>query len=154
MQERHNCCNIKTPLAWFIALYQKVGCFRDPGNITSLENKDPVLDICFKARTNAVKKCAVAAAKRNFRVFAVKNGGECLSDSTAESDYNNTGSSDACKDDGEGGPKANEVYIFQGMFTTYNWFNTGSAALSKQNFAFFLNRFTPLSRFLRYFLSR
>ena len=102
----------------FAAPYQSLGCFNDSRQISSLEDQDAILDVCFKARTNAIDKCAAAAAKRGFRVFGLRNGGECLSGSTANVNFNISGPSSDCKGDGEGGPGANQIYIFSGLFVS------------------------------------
>ena len=47
-------------------------------------------------------------------MFAVQNGGWCAASATASQTYDKYGKSTACKDDGEGGPWANQVYELKG----------------------------------------
>ena len=93
-----------------------MGCYKDKGDraIPTIEGTDPVLDGSYRSRQNAIAKCAVAARKRGFQVFAVQHGGWCASSATAEKTFNKYGKSSDCKNDGEGGPWANNVYILQG----------------------------------------
>ena len=93
-----------------------MGCYKDTGNraIPKIEGKDSILDGPYRSRKNAIAKCAIAALNRGFKVFAIQNGGWCASSATAEQTFNKYGKSNDCKDDGEGGPMANSVYVFQG----------------------------------------
>jgi len=55
--------------------YISLGCWKDtsPAVIPTLEGTDPILDgDSYTSRTNAIAKCAEAARRRNFAVFAVK----------------------------------------------------------------------------------
>ena len=54
-------------------------------------------------------KCADAAKERGYKVFAIQNGGHCMSGPRADQDYMKHGVSDKCKN-GIGGPTANDVY--------------------------------------------
>ena len=47
-------------------------------------------------------------------MFAVQDGGWCAASATASSTYNKYGVSSACRQDGEGGPLANQVYVIKG----------------------------------------
>ena len=80
-----------------------------------LERQDPVLDGNYHSRQDPIDKCYQAALKRDYSVFAVQNGGECFSGSTADQTYNKYGESSACRGDGEGGPWANQVYEIKGQ---------------------------------------
>ena len=117
-------------LPWFVAKtpkllnylfsvvdFEGVGCYKDTAEraISSLEGKDPALDGNYKTRMNPIAKCALVARKRGYRVFAVQDGGWCAASATAEETFNKYGKSSACKLDGQGGPWANEVYVFQGQ---------------------------------------
>ena len=55
-------------------------------------------------------KCARVAASKNYKVFAVQNGGWCATGPNAHNTYKKYGPSNACRGDGEGGPWANAVY--------------------------------------------
>ena len=84
-----------------------MGCFKDEAKraILSLEGTNPVLDGPYRTRDNADKKC--------YKVFAVQDGGQCMSSVTAETTYNQYGESTACAANGKGGPMANNVYQIQ-----------------------------------------
>ena len=99
--------------------YNSVGCYRDTPNraIYPLEGKDPILDGPYHLRSHAIAKCAVAAMRAGYSMFAVQNGGWCASSATAPQTYNKYGKSTACKADGEGGPWANQVYVMEGKAT-------------------------------------
>ncbi|XP_078379543.1 uncharacterized protein LOC144662575 [Oculina patagonica] len=106
------------PLAnqvYYIKDYKVVGCFRDTEDraIPTLEGTDPILDGDYLNRQNAIVKCAVAARKRYFRAFALQHGGWCASSVTALETFYKYGPSRDCKEDGEGGDWANNVYVFQ-----------------------------------------
>ena len=47
-------------------------------------------------------------------MFAVQNGGWCAASTTAAKTFDKYGKSTACKDDGEGGPWGNQVYVING----------------------------------------
>ena len=59
---------------------------------------------------NEIQKCALFAKLIGYKVFAIQNGGECLTSATAHKTYSKYGESQVCKDDGKGGPFANQVY--------------------------------------------
>ena len=69
------------------------------------------MDGAYTHRVNAIAKCAVAAMRRGYRMFAVQNGGQCFSSATAPLTFNKYGKSTACWSGGKGGPWANEVYF-------------------------------------------
>jgi len=96
--------------------YDEVGCYKDTNNrsIPTLEGKDSILDGSYSSRTNPIAKCAVAAMRAGYRMFAVQNGGWCAASSSAPQTYDKYGKSTACKGDGEGGPWANQVYELEG----------------------------------------
>ena len=98
--------------------YSSVGCYRDtlPRAIPTLEDTDSVLDggfFFYQRRQNAIVKCAVAARKRGFAAFALQDGGWCAASANALETFNKYGRSSDCKNDGKGGPLANNVYVFQ-----------------------------------------
>ena len=68
---------------------------------------------------NSIAKCAVAAMRAGYSMFAVQNGGWCASTAIAPETYDKYGKSTACKDDGEGGPWANQVYNLEGILKTF-----------------------------------
>ena len=66
------------------------------------------------SRKDLIVKCAVAAIRKGYSMFAVQNGGWCASSSTAPQTFDKYAKSAACKADGEGGPWANQVYVIKG----------------------------------------
>ncbi|XP_068694512.1 uncharacterized protein [Montipora foliosa] len=97
--------------------FETIGCFKDTSNraIQSLEGKDSILDGSYGARKNAIAKCAVAAMRKGYKMFAVQHGGWCAASATADQTFDKYGTSAACGSDGEGGPWANQVYVFKGQ---------------------------------------
>ena len=75
-----------------------------------MEGKDPILDGAYWTRKNPIEKCAVAASRAGYSMFAVQNGGWCAASATAPETFDKYGNSAACVPDGEGGPWANQVY--------------------------------------------
>ena len=96
--------------------YKAVGCFRDTSNraIMTLEGTDSILDGNYWTRRDPIAKCAVAAMRKGYNMFAVQNGGWCASSANAHDTYSKYGPSTACAGDGEGGPWANQVYVLTG----------------------------------------
>ena len=47
-------------------------------------------------------------------MFAVQHGGWCAASATAAKTFDKYGKSTSCKDDGEGGPWGNQVYVIKG----------------------------------------
>ena len=92
-----------------------MGCYKDgqDRSIPGLEGTDLVLDGDYINRQNAIVKCAVATRKKNFKMFALQDGGWCASSAKAWDTYDKYGQSLDCQVDGEGGSWANNVYVFQ-----------------------------------------
>ena len=93
-----------------------MGCYKDTSNhaIQIIEGTDYILDGSYSSRTEPVAKCAVAAMRAGYRMFAVQDGGQCAASATAPQTFDKYGKSTACKADGEGGPSANQVYLIKG----------------------------------------
>ena len=108
-----NIVNIKID---FPSGFETIGCFKDTSNraIQPLEGKDSILDGSYGARKNAIAKCAVAAMRKGYKMFAVQHGGWCAASATADQTFDKYGRSAACESDGEGGPWANQVYVIKG----------------------------------------
>ena len=81
--------------------------------IATLEGQDQLLDGSYPNRKDAIHKCFLAADRRGFQVFAVQNGGQCLSSATAAETYNKYGEANGCSE-GKGGYLANSVYWIKG----------------------------------------
>jgi len=93
--------------------FTSLGCWKDnyPNRvIPGLEGLDARLDGDYWTRSDAIEKCYQVALSKGYKVFAVQNGGYCLSSPTADATYKTLGESGNCKADGEGGNKANQVY--------------------------------------------
>ena len=97
--------------------YRSVGCYADKPHraIPTLEGVDPIAAEDFRVRTRSIEKCALAARKRGFTMFAVQYGGECMTSATAEQTFNRYGESNQCNASGKGGSWANNVYIIRGL---------------------------------------
>ena len=93
-----------------------MGCYKDTGNraIPTLEGQDHILDGAYFVRANPIAKCAAAAMKRGYKIFAVQDGGWCAASKTAQNTFDKHRETSACKSDGEGGPWANQVYLTKG----------------------------------------
>jgi len=108
--------------------FTSVGCyFPGSGLIPSLEGEDSRLDGGnYKVRTDAIGKCASVAKQRGYKVFALYDGGRCLSSSNAHMTFQRYGKSYHCKSDGRGGKLGNHVYVIggiEGMFIFFFlWF--------------------------------
>ncbi|PFX26527.1 Uncharacterized protein CXorf38-like [Stylophora pistillata] len=98
--------------------YEVVGCYKDKQDraIETLEGKDSILDGAYNSRAKPIAKCALAAMRQGYSMFAVQNGGWCAATATALQTFNEYGKSTGCKADGEGGPWANNVYILRRTF--------------------------------------
>ena len=96
--------------------YVSVGCYKDTSNrsIQIIEGTDSILDGSHASRSSPIAKCAVAAMRAGYGMFAVQNGGLCAASATAPQTFDKYGKSTACKADGEGGPLANQVYLIKG----------------------------------------
>jgi hypothetical protein len=95
----------------FFFTKRNLGCWKDTAvrAVATLEGSVAILDgLDYTNRADAIKKCYEAAKLRGFNVFAVQNGGWCAA-GNGES-YKKYGASNDCKDDGKGGPWANQVY--------------------------------------------
>ena len=103
-------------MAFFFPAYENIGCFKDKARraIKSLEGKDPILDGSYRTRVNPIAKCAVAAERKRYNMFAVQNGGQCSGGILVAKTYDRYGRSTACRTDGGGGAWANQVYKFKG----------------------------------------
>ena len=101
---------------WYISGYETVGCYKDTSNraISTLEGTDPILDGSYGTRKDPIAKCAVAAMRKGYSMFAVQHGGWCAGSIIAPYTFNKYGRSSACKPDDEGGPLANQVYVIKG----------------------------------------
>ena len=93
--------------------------------ITTNLDGTPILDGFYRTRWNAITKCYQAALKLGYSTFALQDGGQCFSSSDARKTYNKYGASSNCRNDGKGGPLANEVYAIKGTMI-YDLINQNS----------------------------
>lgn len=81
--------------------FKSIGCWTDNVSdraINSLEGKHPLLkDPNYRARTNAFMKCAQAAMDKNYKLFALQNGGQCFGQRHQVDSYKKFGPSINCK---------------------------------------------------------
>ena len=128
--------------------YESVGCYKDSDEraITSAEGyryslPDPhMLSHDYKTRKQAIQKCALFAKLQGYKMFAVQDGGQCLTSPTAHLTYNKYGESQDCKNDGKGGPQANQVYRLKERkvkttFVILLYFNTTGIAMQENSTA-------------------
>ena len=100
--------------------FKSLGCWKEKEerSIPIFENITTILDGHPVTREHAVEKCAVAAETFGYKVFALRNGGECASSENAADTYDVYGKSTKCSRDGRGGERANNVYqIIEGKCT-------------------------------------
>ena len=79
-----------------------------------MERSDVLLKDNYSQRNHAIQKCAVAALSRGYKMFGIRDGGNCVSSPNAHKVYDEYGESQNCKNDGKGGPRANQVYNVTG----------------------------------------
>ena len=79
-----------------------------------MERSDILLNDSYSQRNDAIQKCALAAKLRGYKTFALQDGGMCASGPTANETFDKYGKSQDCKNDGKGGPWANQVYRLTG----------------------------------------
>ena len=79
-----------------------------------MERSDILLNDSYSQRNDAIQKCALAAKIRGYKTFAIQDGGMCVGGPTAHETFDKYGESQDCKNDGKGGPWANQVYNLTG----------------------------------------
>ncbi|KAK3721426.1 hypothetical protein QZH41_020680 [Actinostola sp. cb2023] len=81
--------------------FKNIGCWTDnigSRAITILEGKHPLLsDSNYKARSNALMKCAETALDKKHKLFALQNGGQCFGQGDQFESYKKYGPSFNCK---------------------------------------------------------
>ncbi len=113
--------------------YKSVGCYKD-SNERAIESVDGIYQYRFpdpyllyydyKTRNQAIQKCALFAKLQGYKMFAVQDGGQCLTSPTAHETFNKYGESQDCKSDGKGGFWASQVYRLpesKGLFQYSNY---------------------------------
>ena len=80
------------------------------------------MDGSYSSRSEPIAKCAVAAMRAGYSMFAVQDGGQCAASVTALQTFDKYGKSTACKADGEGGPSVNQVYLIKGETVKFEQF--------------------------------
>nr|XP_039269635.1 uncharacterized protein LOC120344465 [Styela clava] len=79
--------------------------------VTPAEGRFPTVTGNFKARTNAIVKCAKVAWCLGYKVFVLQHSGWCATSANAHKVYGKYGSSTICAQDGEGAGWTNAVYM-------------------------------------------
>ena len=94
------------------------GCYRDTGRraIPQMDGRGLLVRGYYRKRYDAVMKCALEAAKRGYKCFAVQHGGWCATGPRAHVTYRRYGRYNKCRN-GKGGPWANDVYFLSGRLT-------------------------------------
>lgn len=96
----------------FLGFYKSIGCWADYTRDTSklsLEATDSLLMDNFLKRKKAIEKCAIVADRLNYHMFALRDGGWCVSGPTLHKTYNREGPGNNCSL-GKGSRFANSVY--------------------------------------------
>ncbi len=75
-----------------------------------MEGRDALLKDSHLQRNDSIQKCALAAKVRGYQTFALQDGGMCVGSPRAHKTFGKYGKSQDCKNDGKGGPWANQVY--------------------------------------------
>ncbi|XP_065667890.1 uncharacterized protein LOC100197784 isoform X3 [Hydra vulgaris] len=103
--------------------FRDIGCWADyshDSSILKLEAKHDSLKDSFMNRVNAIEKCAIVANNFQYNVFAIQDGGMCLSGPHFHLTYSKDGLATNCVD-GKGGRLANSVYelrkFYSGLLT-------------------------------------
>nr|XP_039269282.1 uncharacterized protein LOC120344229 [Styela clava] len=103
--------------------YVYVGCYNEETPFTggrviaTVEGQYPTVSGSYRARTNAIQKCARIAFCLGYKVFALQDGGWCATSENAHLTYNSYGHSSACPPGGgEGAPATNAVYQITNNF--------------------------------------
>ena len=93
-------------------LYLSLGCWKDNevSVIPTLENVSSILDGHPETREYAIEKCAAAAEFFGYQVFALRDGGECLSSENAVDTYYKYEESTNCSSHGKGVENMYNVY--------------------------------------------
>ena len=76
-----------------------------------MEGNSSTLDGHYLTRENPIQKCYNLARSLGYTIFSIQDGGYCSTSDVAVSTYDMYGTSSECKNDGKGGPLANEVYV-------------------------------------------
>ena len=119
----------------FLAKFVGKGCYEeDTSSGQDLARAVPILEGNvhvnhllkgdYGERADAILMCYKAAIQLGYPVFALRDGGQCLSGPNAGQTYFKYGTSSECKDDGKGGHAAIEVYeIKRGEVSTKTLIN-------------------------------
>ena len=89
----------------------------------SLENTDPILNGDYQDRHSPLIKCLNAARRKGNKIFALKNGGECLSSSDRHVDVADRYKESSGCVEYKGSENAMNIYIIKGAFI-HNYLNS------------------------------
>ena len=87
----------------------------------SLENTDPILGGSYHARADAVIKCLNAARRIGNKIFAFKNGGECLTLSVSDLDVSKMYEESNDCTDSKGSASAMNIYVIKSKIFHHNY---------------------------------
>ncbi|XP_070558813.1 adhesion G protein-coupled receptor B3-like isoform X2 [Ptychodera flava] len=92
--------------------YKHIGCWTDTNehSIESLEGDHALLDLKPAVRLDIIRKCALAAYRLNYKVFALQAGGSCRTDAWAQCNFDKYSPIDCGESEGLGGNLINDVY--------------------------------------------
>ena len=104
----------------FKSVVKPLGCYKDTSRraIPQMDGKDILVRDFYRRRLDAIKKCALVAARRGYKVFAVQHQGWCATGPRAHVTYRKYGPSRRCRN-GKGGPWANDVYSISGVINAF-----------------------------------
>ncbi|KAK7478237.1 hypothetical protein BaRGS_00030495, partial [Batillaria attramentaria] len=92
-----------------------LGCWANEPSSSAIPSVDglyPGITDNYQHRTAAVRRCADVATSLGYAVFALQNGGQCLTGPEAVKTFNTYGPSRSCGQQGKGGSTAINVYSF------------------------------------------
>ncbi|KAL4224243.1 hypothetical protein ACF0H5_017696 [Mactra antiquata] len=82
------------------------------GTIPSVEGLDSSLMDPYKGRSEPIRKCGQYAKTHGYNIFAVFNGGQCLTGPHAAAEFTKPGASNKCDRKGVGSSESINVYTF------------------------------------------
>lgn len=99
----------------FFPVAVSLGCWtNEPSSfaIPSVEGLFPKVNDSYHFRVAALRRCADVATSTGSLVFALQNGGQCLTAPDAQITFSTYGPSGGCGNSGKGGANAMNVYSF------------------------------------------
>ena len=99
---------------------QRIGCYRDTARraIPQMDGRSRLVRGNYKRRRYAIDLCALVAASKGYKMFAVQDGGWCATGPRAHLTFRRYGKSNRCRN-GKGGPWANDAYRVTGDYVKF-----------------------------------